>query len=82
MPIMLIATTLLKRSRERDAKNADYLRGQGRQIIARGLANDLSHIPLVGHRDVGTATVATWDLTKTKGVDPTPVFDHTGKRVR
>lgn len=66
----------------RQQANQEYWRGVQRQAIARGLANDLSHIPLVGHRDVGTATIASWDLTKTKGVDPAPVFDHTGKRVR
>lgn len=80
--MMPITMAMLKRARARDVENAAFYRGQDRQVISRGLANDLSHIPLVGHRDVGTATVATWDLTKTKGVDPTPVFDHTGKRVR
>ena len=62
----------IKLARARDRSDADYWRGVDRQVIARGLANDLSHIPVVGHRDVGTETVASWDLRKTQGVAPTP----------
>lgn len=65
-------STLLKMARAHDRSNADYWRGVDRQVIARGLASDLSHIPVVGHRDVGVPTVASWDLHKTQGVAPTP----------
>ena len=72
MMMLPIKTAMIKRARARDADNATFYRGQDRQVIARGLAHDLSHIPVVGHRDVGTETVASWDLRKTQGVAPTP----------
>ena len=70
--MMPITMAMLKRARARDAKNVAFYRGQDRQVLTRGLAHDLSHIPVVGHRDVGVPTVASWDLRKTQGVAPTP----------
>lgn len=59
-------------ARLEEQNDREYWRGVNRQTIKRGLASDLSHIPNKGHRDMGTPTVAAWDFTKTKGVDPTP----------
>ena len=60
----------------------EHWRGVARQTLKKGLENNLDHIPVKGRRDMGTATVASWDLTKSRGVDPTPRFDpETGKRI-
>lgn len=59
-------------ARLEEQNDREYWRGVNRQTIKRGLASDLSHIPNKGHRDMGTPTVAAWDFTKTRGVDPTP----------
>lgn len=65
---------MLRLARLEEQNDREYRYGVNRQTIKRGLANDLSHIPSKGHRDMGTPTVAAWDFTKTRGVDPTPTF--------
>jgi len=65
---------VLRLARLEEQNDREYWRGVNRQTIKRGLANDLSHIPAKGHRDMGTPTVAAWDFTGTRGVDPTPTF--------